>query len=286
MASPTLTRVLAPAASYDLTDLVAAKDELRISATDVTKDTFLARAITQISAAVASYCARVFPVETVQDVFDYPISDYLTYQHRHGDRRGHASEQFKLSRWPIACEPVTLPAAGAAAGATTLAFATTAGVTIGLPVAHLSVPDGAVVTAVTPTTVTLSAELTADVLAGSSVVFGMCITTGEPSSRAIIAPDEFEIDARAGILRWRNRSAALALTISYAGGFKTVPDDLEMAVLRAIVGRYAGRGRDPMLRTMNQPMQGQQDYWVGTTPGQRGGFTSEIADILDTFAER
>src|ERR1700756_1662640 len=59
----------APAGPYDLTDLATVKDELAIPTSDTSKDGFLQRAITQVSAAVAQYCNRVFAVETIQDLF-------------------------------------------------------------------------------------------------------------------------------------------------------------------------------------------------------------------------
>lgn len=61
----TLTSVVTPALSLDLVDLDTVKDELGI--TDTTQDDFLARAISQVSRAMASYCNRVLVKEQVTD---------------------------------------------------------------------------------------------------------------------------------------------------------------------------------------------------------------------------
>ena len=55
-----LKTVLAPAADFDLTDLATVKDELNIPSTDTSNDTWLARAISQVSAIISRYCNRVF----------------------------------------------------------------------------------------------------------------------------------------------------------------------------------------------------------------------------------
>ena len=81
----TVTSIVTPASSYDLVSLGDAKDELRIAATDTQHDAFLTRAIAQVSAAIAGYCNRMFPAETVRDVV------YC--------RLGKA--QLELSRFPV-----------------------------------------------------------------------------------------------------------------------------------------------------------------------------------------
>lgn len=64
-----ITTVNTAASSYDLTDLETVKTELAIPDTDTSKDTWISQAITQVSIAIANYCQRVFPVETVTDTF-------------------------------------------------------------------------------------------------------------------------------------------------------------------------------------------------------------------------
>jgi len=100
----TLTTVVTAALSPDLVDLDAVKDELRIGSADTEHDAFLARAITQVSAAITNYCNRVFAAETVRDVIYSPLG----------------KAQLQLSRFPvIAVTAVTV--ANGAGGQTTLA---------------------------------------------------------------------------------------------------------------------------------------------------------------------
>lgn len=62
------TTVIIPADSYDLVTLDDLKADLGISID--ADDDFLTRAIGKASSAAAQYCGRVFPVETVEDLFD------------------------------------------------------------------------------------------------------------------------------------------------------------------------------------------------------------------------
>lgn len=59
--------VITPAKSYDLTTVAAVKAEMGI--TDRDDDAVLSRYIKQASDAVAQYCNRVFPLETVSETF-------------------------------------------------------------------------------------------------------------------------------------------------------------------------------------------------------------------------
>lgn len=89
-----VTKVVTAASSYDLTDLATVKDELGLGAADTSDDTWLGRAITQVSKSIAKHTKRVFPVETVQDVFDVQQDPY-PYQTPGG------FAQLELTRWPV-----------------------------------------------------------------------------------------------------------------------------------------------------------------------------------------
>lgn len=67
MSIQTITTVLTAADSYALTTLDVIRDELGV--TDNSKNAKLQRWLTSASAAIAQYCNRVFPVETIQDEF-------------------------------------------------------------------------------------------------------------------------------------------------------------------------------------------------------------------------
>jgi len=81
----TLTTIVTPALSPDLVDLDAVKDELKIAVSDTEHDAFLGRAISQVSAAIAGYCNRVFAAETVRDTIFI----------------GLGRAQLQLSRFPV-----------------------------------------------------------------------------------------------------------------------------------------------------------------------------------------
>lgn len=296
MTAAAITNVLVAAATYDLVDLDTVKDELNITSTDTSKDDFLSRAITQVSAAVANYCNRVFPVETVKDIFDEQgFHASYGFGRYHGGYSTGASARLQLSRWPVVGgSPVTLAAPSETDAGNVLPFASTDGVTVGQPVSHLSIPVGTTVASlVTNVSVTLSVPLTAPIFAGDAVTFGLSVirtnSYASPESAEIITSDNFRINASDGQVLWLNRHLggySALTTVVYQAGYQTIPADLTDAVLRAVTGRFAARGRDPLLREQNQPILGQQTYWIGTSPGQRGGFTGEIADILDTYANR
>lgn len=75
--------VTVPATERDLCTLAAVKLELGISGSG--SDAELGQRIAQASAAIESYCGRVFARETVQEVF-----------------RGVAADQLMLARFPVA----------------------------------------------------------------------------------------------------------------------------------------------------------------------------------------
>lgn len=94
MIEASISTVVTPAGSHDLTTLTTVKAELAIPNTDTTKDAFLAQAITQSSAIIASYCSRIFQVEALQDIF------YI----RRGAfpwRPAPQADPLQLARWPI-----------------------------------------------------------------------------------------------------------------------------------------------------------------------------------------
>jgi hypothetical protein len=86
-----ITTVVTPATSYDLTTLAAVKDELSITGT--ASDVTLGRYITSASAAIAQYCNRIFPAETVKDEF-WPDREVYNYQ------VPGIVPSLQLTRWP------------------------------------------------------------------------------------------------------------------------------------------------------------------------------------------
>jgi hypothetical protein len=290
-----LTTVLLHAASYLLTDLPTVKDELSIDAENVASDVFLNRQIAIVSEDVARYCNRVFPLETVQDTV-YPDRDPYPYQVPGG------LFPLQLYRWPVAADGPTLPTILDTPSGLVLPFASTTGVNVGMPVCvpdppgtpqQLILAPGSFVVSILPNvSVTINKPTLDDVPAGSLVAFGTSVHTGDPPSPAkVLTPGlNFVSDLRCGQLTRMNpfinypmRWDAVTTYVTYQAGFATIPHDLAGAVLRIITGRFKGRGRDPLLKSMDQAQIGSQTWWVGGIPGQHGSFPEEIADVLSRY---
>ncbi|MCS3690943.1 phage head-tail connector protein [Bradyrhizobium elkanii] len=92
MQAEVISVVTTPASSYDLASLSDVKDELGVK--DNSSNALLQRYLTSASAAVAQYCNRVFPAETMTETF-WASRD-------RGWRKVLPSVQdLQLSRWPV-----------------------------------------------------------------------------------------------------------------------------------------------------------------------------------------
>ena len=278
--------VINPASTYDLTDLATVKDELAIPTNDTTKDAFLSRAISQVSAAIGNYCNRVFQVETVQEIV-YPTMDAFPYQ-----VPGNIAP-LRLMRWPFVTAMLTFTTSGATSvGATVLPVGNTAGLVVGQPITATGIPVGAYVVGWTVnTSITISAATTAALPAGTSITLGMSISVSSLGTlSALTAGTDYLPDANTGLVTRLDSMTAYPtswpvtqIVATYQAGYATIPLDIVDATLRAVSGRFVGRGRDPLLKSQEQPGIGHQTYWIGTAPGVRGAFTEEIADLLDNY---
>lgn len=281
-----ISTVLVAAASYDLVDVVTAKDELQIPAVDTSKDAFIARAISQISAVIAQETNRVFAVETVQDQI-FPGRDAYPGQLPGGVR------PLQLSRWPLIAPPFSIAAAAPTSSGKVLLVASTDGIAAGMPVGHASVPVGTTVASyVADTSITLSAAVTGTVAAGDEIGFGLVCAIIDPSGTTTrLSPGtDFLIDAQRGWLTRLNKFTlypcgwdAVQTLVAYQSGFPTIPPDLVDATLRAVTLRNLARSRDPMLKSQDMPGLGTQTFWVGSVPGVAGVFPEEISAILDNY---
>lgn len=284
-----LATVLVAAATYDLTDLATAKDELNI--TDTSQDTWLARGITQISSAISSYCNRVFPAETMQDVV-YPG------RYGYGVSIRPDRTRLQLSRWPVATALVSITTTAAVASGVTVPVASVADVSVGQPLGIVGLsavlPDGCTVAAVDSTglMITLSSPLVAPLAAGASLWAGPVVrVTGLNGTVRTLDPTiDYLVDAASGqITRLREINAYPTAwpeertSVTYQGGFSTIPPDVVDAALRLLTQRASSRDRDPMLKSFDQPGLGTSTYWVGSVPGVRGAFPSEISALLDNY---
>jgi hypothetical protein len=87
-----ISTVVAAAADTDLTDLATVKSELAIAGT--ANDKFLARQIAAASAAIQTYCNRVFAAQTIQDQIWFARESWPAVV-----REGAAPLQ--LTGWPL-----------------------------------------------------------------------------------------------------------------------------------------------------------------------------------------
>lgn len=294
MGASTVTTITAQAASYNLTDLETAKDELAIPEADGSKDQFIERAITQSSSAIMNYCNRTFQVEGLQDLI-YVQQDPYPYQTPGG------VAPLQLSRFPIVSITSVVQ---------TIAINTTQPLTEGVDY-QLDALNGALIrlNAFTGVAVTWEAlPVTINYLAGFgelvaepksipatpgpytvtvaeaatfSIDQGVVFAGGAALTKVSANPaaGQYAVDADTGIYTFAAADQGKAVVISY--GYNDIPGDLVDAALRTITQRFQARGRDPMLMSINQDKLGEKRWWVGASPGQNGAFPPEIAGLLD-----
>lgn len=280
-----VTTVTKAASSQDLTNLANARTWLGIPDADTSHDSFLTLVITQASQAMANKVNRVFAVEGLTDLI-YLDQDPYPYQVPGG------VAPLQLSRWPVV-NVSTLPlSAASATGDTVLHFASTAGAAADYPASGAGIDTAAsVASVVTDTSVTLSEPITTDLAAGSLVTFGLAVaqTIAAGDLQGLVLNTDYAVAADTGELSRLNpftgvtlRWEALPVTVRYRAGFATVPADLEGACLKLVLAEWGARGRDPMLREIDQPNLGRKVYWVGGPPGS-GGMPDTVMDVLENY---
>ena len=275
------------AGPYDLTDIATVKDELSITGNDTSNDAFLARAITQASAAISRYCNRVFAVEAVQDQI-FIQQDAYPFQVPGG------VYPLQLSRWPLVQTGAVGFTGNTHSSLVVDGIANTIGISVGALVfaADGSIPAGTTVATVGPKSITLSQ-------AATSAKTALSLTTGVQAVQTLSVGDtqtlvygtDFTIDANRGWLirlnSWTGiqvRWESLPVTVQYQGGYAAIPDDLVDACLRLVTARFRARGRDPLLVERSQgPALGAERFWVGVVPKQTGSMPPEIAGLLDNY---
>jgi len=287
-----ITTVVAPAASFDLTDLSTAKDELAIGANNTADDGWLRRAITQVSRAVMSYTKRTFAPEFVSDAF--------SVDPRASTSRALGSTTLQLTRWPLIDVVSVIQtlssgltqtlAEGAdftadpAAGTLTRTDATTGmsmiwealPVTVGYVAGYgAAAAETHAVPGVAPyeVTVTQSAAFSCD----QSVAYA----NGTLLELVSSSPAAGQYAVAAGAYTFNAADAGRSLSFAYAT--KTVPDDLVDIALRLITARFRAKGRDPSLVQRETPGVGMERWWFGSVPGQTGPFPPDIEAALEFY---
>lgn len=278
-----ITTVISAATNYDLTDLATVKTELSI--TQPTNDTWLGKAISQVSRAIAAYVKRVMVPEVVQDSFDF--------QSRH---RGHSASGvagLQLSRWPVLSvvsvvqtltpttliegtdfqtdaltgELIRLNSSGVATlwEAEPVTVIYMAGFGTANSEAH-TVPAA-------PYQVTATPVFSCD----QSVSYA----NGTKLTRVSSGPAAGQYSVVAGLYTFAAADTGQVLTFAY--GAKVIPDDLIEICLRLVGARFSAKGRDPTLIQQETPGVGTQRYWFGGAPGQTGPFAPDIEHSLEPY---
>jgi len=295
MLEASISTVVTPASSRDLTTLATVKTELAIPSTDTSNDGFLSSGITQSSAVIASYCGRIFQVEALQDVF------YL----RRGAfpwRPAPQPDPLQLARWPVTA---------VASAVQTLSDGTTntlvQGTDFTLDAARgwlyrldsegriswswepqiLTVQYSAGYTnqvAGEPQTVPSNpGPYTVSVANAFAVDLGVTYASSGASLTKVAsnpALGQYSVSS-AGVYTFAAADAGAAVKISYR--YAAVPDDVASAALRLVTSRFRSKGRDPALRSEMLPEEGTRQWWVGPLPGQEGSLPPEIAETLDLY---
>jgi hypothetical protein len=105
----------------------------------------------------------------------------------------------------------------------------------------------------------------------------------------LVQDTDFKIDAENGALirlesatGYPRKWYALPIEVTFTGGFDTIPDDVEDAVIRMVTRRYSIKGRDPNLKQESVPGVIDRSWWVATGV-EAGNITPDISDILDNY---
>jgi hypothetical protein len=102
----------------------------------------------------------------------------------------------------------------------------------------------------------------------------------------LVADTDYVLDASVGqlirldaFMAYPTQWVPIRTAVKYSGGFDPIPDDVVDAALRWVTMRWSDRGRDPNLKSLEQPMVGTKTYWVGAQP-MTEGVPTEIASLL------
>lgn len=282
--------VTVAAASYDLTDLATARDELLFKAADTSANAFLSRSISQVSEAVASYCNTVFAVERLQDTF------YLLDDESNFNIDGSASP-LQLARIPAIMILSITENGTALVEGTDFQVDYDAGQIFRLhsnaflgPVRwHRPGPiivsyDAGYGASLTETS-TIPAtpfQITVSKASAFAIDEGVIKSDGTVFVKVASGPTagQYAVSA-AGVYTFAAADAAASVSIRYA--YTKIPADLAWSALALITMRYKSRGRDPNLVSHSEPGIGEDRWWVGAIPGGGGAFPPDIEGKLDQY---
>lgn len=281
--------VLSAAATYDLTTLTTVRDELALKPADTANDTWLSRAITQVSKSIMTEANRVFAPEYVQDAFDVPRARYQI---------PNGAAELQLSRWPILSVTSVVQTSDTAVtlvegvdfrvdyatGALYRLDATTDTIMAweALPVTvkysagyGAAVSEAHSVPGTGPYTVTVAK---ADSFSCDQTV---SYASGTVLTPVTASPAQGQYTVSKGVYIFNAADAGQALTFVYCTA--QIPDDIVDATLQLVTARFRAKGRDPALVQRETPGVGSERFWFGGAPGQTGPFPPDIEALVDNY---
>jgi hypothetical protein len=290
MSTEVVTTILAPAASHDLTTLANAKSELGITAT--TDDAWISRVIGQISKTVMNATNRVFAPEYIEDQF------YIARTRNHVPA---GLWTIQLSRWPVISVVLVEQASYSASTVTVLVENVDFKVdyengtlirldsSTGRMMAWAALPltvhytAGFGAAAVESRTVPAAGPYTVTVASAATFSCDQSVKRASGAALTLVtsSPAASQYTVAAGVYTFNAADAGTALTFTYAT--KDVPDDVEEACLRLVVGRKSAKGRDPALIQRETPGVGTERWWFGGAPGQSGALPPDIDAMLQSY---
>lgn len=286
-----ITTTVKPAASRPLTTIALFKS--MINKTEADQDTYLAWAVNSASVAAENYCNRVFTQELLSDAFRV----------RRDLVASSSEDRLILSRRPVTNVWAVVDYTSIA---TTLASPMTNSQTTLPCVAALSLTTY-------PFNVLVDTGVNSEVMTVTGLVSGTTYTVtrnvnGIGSGNGVahasgvavntaLDPSLYDFDPATGFMtrfsdsarpiNWRPGLVTANFTAGYifaADATRTLPYDIEDAVIRYMKYMWSTRDRDPTLRSSGEPGIGQQLYWVGP-PGQKSNMPEDAAAILDNYRD-
>lgn len=126
--------------------------------------------------------------------------------------------------------------------------------------------------------------------------FPVVAVTAVTEDGITVPPAQYELDAAPGHLyrldtqgsrsQWRS---SIGVTVAYSAGYllpndagRTLPGDLEQAVVKLVCGMHLAAGRDPAIKAEEVPGVQRIDYWVGAIGGS-GGLPPDVTALLDPY---
>lgn len=91
----------------------------------------------------------------------------------------------------------------------------------------------------------------------------------------------YRLDSGRQALWWAER-----VDVQYSAGYvllDSLPFAIERACVMTVQAMQASRGRDPLLKRVEVPGVGVEDYWVGGQPGSNSALPVDAVSLLEPF---